>query len=129
MDIAVRVSEMSHAVRLKVGSVLVKNDNILAYGFNGAPTGYENVCEDDEGNTMPHILHSEENVILKAARSGNSVEGATLYITHSPCVRCARLVAQSGISRVVYINEYRDPMGKELLEGCGVHVDHHIMPI
>lgn len=129
MDVAVRVSKMSHAERLKVGSVLVKDDNIIAYGFNGAPTGFDNVCEDDEGNTMPHVIHSEENVLIKAAKGKETVPGSTLYITHSPCVKCSRLIAQAGIVRVVYLDEYRDPEGKFLLEACGVLVEPYEEPI
>lgn len=114
---------MSYAERLKVGSVLVKEDNIISYGFNGTPTGFKNVCEDDEGKTLPHVIHSEENVLIKAAKSGEKVQGSTLYITHSPCVKCSRLLAQSGIVRVVYLDDYRDPEGKRLLELVGVLVE------
>ena len=129
MDTAKRAAEESFAERLKVGSVLVRDDNIISYGWNGAPTGFDNVCEDDEGNTLPHIIHSEENVLIKASNSGNVVKGATLYITHSPCVKCSRLIAQAGIVRVVYLDEYRDPGGKFLLEACGVLVEPYEEPI
>lgn len=122
MDFALRASKMSHAQRLKVGAVIVKDDNILSYGFNGAPSGFVNDCEDDEGSTLPHILHAELNAICKAAKTSGGTNGATLYVTHSPCLHCSKIIVQAGISRVVYLNEYREEDGKLLLDLTGVEV-------
>lgn len=107
IDLAQRVGFESHAVRAKVGAVLVKEDNILAYGYNGTPSGFDNNCEVDNV-TKREVLHAESNCITKVARSTNSSDGATLYVTLSPCFECSKLIIQSGIKRVVYLEKYRD---------------------
>ena len=94
----------SYCVRRKVGALLVKNRMIISDGYNGTPVGFDNVCEDIDGKTLPYVLHAEANAISKVAKSNNSSEGATLYITASPCVECAKLIIQAGIVRVVYID-------------------------
>lgn len=116
IDIAGRMAEMSKAERLKVGAVLVKDDHIIAAGYNGTPRGMDNVCEDSNGKTKPWVVHAEENVLIQAARSNNSTIGSTLYITHSPCESCAKLILQAGIKRVVYGVYYGK--GLHLLSAC-----------
>ena len=120
-------AENSYCERRKVGALLVKDRMIISDGFNGTPAGFENVCEDGDGNTKSYVLHAEANAITKVARSNNSSEGATLYITASPCVDCAKLIIQSGIVRVVFNELYRITDGLELLSRAGiecVHVDN-----
>ena len=112
----------SYCNRRKVGALLVKDNMIISDGFNGTPSGFENVCEDENGKTKAYVLHAEANAITKVAKSGNSSEGATLYVTDSPCVECAKLIIQAGIIRVVYLNEYRIMDGVELLRRAGVEV-------
>ena len=126
MDIAKRIGEMSHAERTKVGAVLVKDTNILSFGFNGTPTGFDNDCEDFfYGNmvTKPEVLHAESNAIAKVAMSTQSSEGSTLYVTLSPCVECAKMIIQAGLSRVVYKEKYRDDSGMELLARARLEVE------
>jgi dCMP deaminase len=113
-------SENSYCIRRKVGALIVKERMVISDGFNGTPTGFENVCEDEQGNTKPYVLHAEANAITKVARSGNSSNGATLYTTASPCLECAKLIIQAGIVRVVYGEEYRIRDGLELLERAGI---------
>ena len=113
----------SYCTRRQVGAILVKDRMIISDGYNGTPSGFENVCEDENGVTKPYVLHAEANAITKVARSGNSSEGATLYITDSPCMECAKLIIQSGITRVVYRNEYRIMDGVSLLRRAGIRVD------
>lgn len=103
---------------------MVKDKMIISDGYNGTPSGFENVCEDDEGNTKAYVLHAEANAITKVARSANSSEGATIYITASPCIECAKLIIQAGIKRVVYSEEYRITDGVDLLRRAGIEVDH-----
>jgi len=158
MDIAYRTAQMSRAKRLQVGSVLVKDDSIISYGWNGTPAGWDNNCEDKEwcsgggwlspeeieegwpyegtyldaaGNTMqgryrlktkPEVLHAEANCLMKVAKSHNSTEGAALFVTHSPCIQCAKLIYQSGINRVYFGNAYRDNDGIDFLTKSGVEV-------
>ncbi len=110
----------SYCKRRQVGALIVKNRMIISDGYNGTPSGFENICEDEHGLTKPYVLHAEANAITKVAKSNNSSEGATLYITSSPCVECAKLIIQSGIVRVVYSNEYRITDGIELLKKAGV---------
>ena len=110
----------SYCKRRQVGALIVKDRMIISDGYNGTPSGFENVCEDEHGLTKPHVLHAEANAITKVAKSNNSSEGATLYITSSPCLECAKLIIQSGIIRVVYCNEYRITDGIELLKKAGV---------
>ena len=116
--------ELSHCKRKKVGAIIVKNNMIISDGFNGTPSGFDNNCEDSEGNTNWYVLHAEANAILKVAKSTNSCEGATLYLTLSPCKECAKLIHQSGIRRLVYLKNYKDTTGLQFLENAGVKIDH-----
>ena len=114
--------ELSHCKRKKVGAIIVKNNMIISDGFNGTPSGFDNNCEDSEGNTNWYVLHAEANAILKVAKSTNSCEGATLYLTLSPCKECAKLIHQSGIKRLVYLKNYKDTTGLQFLENAGVKI-------
>lgn len=120
MGFAFHAASASRARRLRVGAVIVKDGNILAFGYNGTPKGFENDCEDGNGNTKPEVLHAESNAIAKCARSTQSAEGADLYITDSPCVECAKLIIQSGIRRVFYTYTYRVTTGIGLLHKAGI---------
>ena len=149
MDWAKRCSELSHARRLHVGAVIVKDDSVISYGYNGMPAGWDNDCENtvfvldeevmgtdmislgytqtENGNwvklkTKPEVLHAESNAIAKLAKSSNSGVGSTIFVTHSPCMECAKLIAQSGISSVYYNENYRDDAGIRFLEKSGVEV-------
>ena len=113
-------AENSYCQRRKVGAIIVKDSMIISDGYNGTPSGFENVCEDEYGVTKPYVLHAEANAITKVARSNNSSDGATLYITASPCVECSKLIIQAGIRRVVYNELYRITDGIELLRRAGV---------
>lgn len=115
-------AENSYCKRRKVGALLVKDRMIISDGYNGTPSGFENVCEDENGVTKPYVLHAEANAITKVAKSGNNSKGATLYVTASPCVECAKLIIQSGITRVVYSDEYRLADGADLLRRAGIEV-------
>ena len=115
-------AENSYCVRRQVGALLVKDQMIISDGYNGTPSGFENVCEDDMGVTKPYVLHAEANAITKVAKSANSSYGATLYITASPCIECSKLIIQSGIKRVVYYERYRTDEGLELLRKVGIEV-------
>ena len=115
LNIAKEVSLLSHCERSKVGAVLVKDGNIIAFGYNGTPAGMNNCCERNDV-TVPEVIHAEMNAILKAARSGHAVGGAELYLTLSPCVDCAKLILQSGIKRVFYLQEYRKTDGIDFLK-------------
>ena len=117
-------AENSYCQRRQVGALIVKDKMIISDGYNGTPSGFENVCEDENGLTKPYVLHAEANAITKIARSGNNSEGATLYITDSPCIECAKLIIQSGIARVIYAREYRLTEGVELLRRAGIEVIH-----
>ena len=112
----------SYCTRRQVGALVVKNNMIISDGYNGTPSGFENVCEDDNGVTKPYVLHAEANAITKLARSNNNSDGATIYITASPCIECAKLIIQAGIKRVVYGEKYRLMDGIELLERAGIEV-------
>ena len=112
----------SYCQRRHVGALVVKQGMIISDGYNGTPSGFENVCEDETGVTKPYVLHAEANAITKLARSNNNSEGATIYITASPCIECAKLIIQSGITRVVYGEKYRLMDGIELLERAGIEV-------
>jgi dCMP deaminase len=114
----------SYCKRRQVGAIIVKERMIISDGYNGTPSGFENVCEDEQGLTKPYVLHAEANAITKVAKSNNSSEGATLYITTSPCVECAKLIIQAGIARVVYSNQYRITDGIALLRRAGIEVAH-----
>jgi dCMP deaminase len=113
-------SELSHAKRTKVGAILVKDNTIIADGYNGTPQGFENECEDQQNTTKWYVLHAEANAILKVARSTQSSQDSTLYVTLSPCKECAKLIVQAGIKRVLYISEYRDTTGVEFLQKTGI---------
>lgn len=115
-------AENSYCNRRKVGALIVKDKMIISDGYNGTPSGFENVCEDEDGHTKPYVLHAEANAITKVAKSNNSSNGATLYVTAAPCMECAKLIIQSGIRRVVYVESYRLSDGIELLERAGIEV-------
>lgn len=116
-------SANSYCTRRKVGALVVKEKMIISDGYNGTPSGFENICEDENGVTKPYVLHAEANAISKIAKSGNSSSGATLYVTASPCMECAKLIIQSGIRRVVYRDEYRITDGIDLLRRAGIEVE------
>ena len=115
-------AENSCCQRRKVGALIVKDRMIISDGYNGTPCGFENVCEDENGITKPYVLHAEANAITKVAKSNNSSDGATLYVTAAPCVECAKLIIQSGIKRVVYRDSYRITDGLELMERAGIEL-------
>ncbi|MDR1743972.1 MAG: dCMP deaminase family protein [Dysgonamonadaceae bacterium] len=122
MRMAMIWAENSYCQRRKVGAILVKDKMIISDGYNGTPSGFENVCEDENNVTKPYVLHAEANAITKVARSNNSSESATLYVTASPCIECAKLIIQAGISRVVYADSYRLSDGIELLKRAGIEI-------
>ncbi|RRD80655.1 dCMP deaminase family protein [Alloprevotella sp. OH1205_COT-284] len=115
-------AENSYCIRRQVGALIVKNKMIISDGYNGTPSGFENVCEDREGLTHPYVLHAEANAITKIARSGNNSDGATLYVTDEPCIECSKLIIQAGIKRVVYSREYRLHNGLDLLKRAGIEI-------
>ncbi len=117
-------AENSYCTRRQVGALIVKNQRIISDGFNGTPAGFENICEDENNVTKPYVLHAEANAITKIARSNNSSEGATLYVTASPCIECAKLIIQAGIKRVVYSEKYRLEDGLELLKKANIEVEY-----
>ncbi len=123
LKMAIEWAKLSYCNRKKVGALLVKDRMIISDGYNGTPSGFENICEDEEGFTKWYVLHAEANAILKIAASAQTAQGATLYITLSPCKECSKLIHQSGIKRVVYIEEYRDVTGVNLLRKAGVEVE------
>ena len=112
----------SYCKRRKVGALLVKDKMIISDGYNGTPSGFENVCEDENNHTKPYVLHAEANAITKVAKSGNSSDGATMYVTSSPCLECAKLIIQAGIKRVVYTENYRSEDGINLLKRAGIEI-------
>ena len=131
MDWAARVSQLSHARRLHVGAVIVKDDTVISYGYNGMPAGWDNNCEDEISypdsesitlKTKPEVLHAESNAIAKLARGANSGLGADIFVTHAPCLECSKLIYQSGIGRVYYHTPYRDDSGVKFLARSGVEV-------
>ena len=122
LSIARLWSQNSYAKKLKVGSIIVKNDSIISDGYNGTPSGFENICEDELGNTKPYVLHAEANAISKLAKSNISSEGSMLYTLVSPCMECAKLIIQCGIIRVVYAYDYRSLDGIKLLKLAGIEV-------
>ena len=142
MDVAKRTSQLSHARRLQVGAIIVKDDRIISIGYNGMPSGWDNDCEyrnyrdldenyqflDEDGTTYslrtrPEVLHAETNAIAKIARSTNSSEGSTLFVTHAPCLDCSKIIHQAGINSVYYRNSYRDTNGIDFLKQCGINVE------
>lgn len=124
MRMAQEWGNLSYCKRKKVGALIVKNRMIISDGYNGTPSGFENCCENEEGNTKWYVLHAEANAILKVAASTQSCKGATLYITLSPCKECSKLIHQSGIKRVVYAEKYKDTSGLLFLEKAGVEITH-----
>ena len=115
-------AETSYCLRRQVGALVVKDKMIISDGYNGTPSGFDNVCEDNEGVTYPYVLHAEANAITKLARSNNNSDGSTLYVTASPCIECAKLIIQAGIKRVVYAEKYRLEDGIDLLRKAGTEV-------
>jgi dCMP deaminase len=115
MNVAKEIASLSHCVRSKVGALLVKDGNVISFGYNGTPSGMDNCCERDNV-TLPHVIHAEVNAVLKAAKTGTSVDGATLYLTLSPCLDCSKLILQAGVKRVVYLETYRNLDGPEFLK-------------
>lgn len=115
-------AENSYCQRRKVGALIVKDKMIISDGYNGTPSGFENVCEDENNLTKPYVLHAEANAITKIARSSNNSDGATLYVTDSPCIECAKLIIQAGIKRVIYARDYRLNDGVELMQRAGIEV-------
>lgn len=115
-------AENSYCVRRKVGALVVKDKMIISDGYNGTPSGFENVCEDDNNVTKPYVLHAEANAITKLAQSSNNSDGSTLYVTAAPCIECSKLIIQSGIKRVVYGEKYRLEEGIELLRKANIEV-------
>ena len=122
LDMAAIWARNSYCKRRQVGALLVKDKMIISDGYNGTPSGFENICEDESGATKPYVLHAEANAITKVAKSGNSSLGATLYVTASPCLECSKLIIQAGIKRVVYRDEYRLTDGVDLLRRAGAEV-------
>ena len=115
-------AENSYCKRRQVGAIVVKDQRIISDGYNGTPSGFENICEDDTNTTKPYVLHAEANAITKLARSSNNSDGATLYVTASPCIECAKLIIQAGIKRVVYGEKYRLEDGINLLKRANINV-------
>lgn len=117
-------AKLSHCERKQVGAIIVNNGMIISDGYNGAPSGFDNCCEDEDNKTHWYVLHAEANAILKVAKSTNNCKGATLYLTLSPCKDCSKLILQSGIQRLVYIDEYKDTAGVDFLKEAGIVVEH-----
>lgn len=117
-------AENSYCQRRQVGALVVKDQRIISDGYNGTPSGFENQCEDEQGVTHPYVLHAEANAITKLARSSNNSDGATLYVTASPCIECAKLIIQAGIKRVVYGEKYRLDDGLNLLKKASIKVEY-----
>ncbi|MDR1554279.1 MAG: dCMP deaminase family protein [Prevotellaceae bacterium] len=122
LEMAAVWAKNSYCKRRQVGAIIVKDNMIISDGFNGTPSGFENICEDEDGNTKSYVLHAEANAITKVARSNNSSDGSTLYITSSPCLECAKLIIQAGIKRVVFSDNYRISDGIELLKRANIEV-------
>ena len=123
MDTAERFSALSSATRLKVGAIVVKNNRIISIGYNGMPSGWSNVCEDEYDKTKPEVLHAEENALCKLAGSNESGQDSEMYVTHAPCMNCARMIYASGVKRVYYRNEYKSKDGIEFLQKCNLEVE------
>jgi len=122
LRLALSWAQLSHCARKKVGAIIVKDSIIISDGYNGTPAGFDNCCENDEGQTHWYVLHAEANAILKVAKSSNNCKDATLYLTHSPCKDCSKLVLQSGITRLVYQQAYKDTSGIDFLKSAGLEV-------
>ena len=123
LEMAAIWAKNSYCKRRQVGALIVKDRMIISDGYNGTPAGFENICEDENGITKPYVLHAEANAISKVAKSGNSSEGSTLYVTASPCLECSKLIIQAGIKRVVYRDEYRLTDGIDLLKRAGIEAE------
>ncbi|MEN8957827.1 MAG: dCMP deaminase family protein, partial [Flavobacteriales bacterium] len=123
LNMAKEWSKLSHCTRKQVGAIIVKDQVIISDGYNGTPTGFDNCCENDSGETHWYVLHAEANALMKLSKSTNSSRGATLYITLSPCKDCAKLIHQAGIERVVYTQGYKDDSGLKFLENAGIDLD------
>jgi len=121
MEIAETVSKMSYAKRLQVGAIVVKDNRIISIGYNGTPALWDNNCEDENNKTKPEVIHAEANSIMKLARSNESGNGATIFLTHAPCIDCAKLIYGAGIIQVFYKHKYRDHSGVDFLEKCGIY--------
>jgi len=121
-------AENSYCIRRQVGALIVKNQMIISDGYNGTPSGFENICEDDNNKTKPYVLHAEANAITKVAASNNNSADATIYITSSPCIECAKLIIQAGIKRVVFSDKYHTEEGLELLKRAEITVDFIEIP-
>jgi len=128
LRMAMEWGKLSHCIRKQVGSLIVKDNMIISDGYNGTPSGFTNSCEDDKGETHWYVLHAEANAILKVAKSTQSANGATLYISLSPCKECSKLIIQAGIKRVVYHNQYKDTSGIDFLAEYGIAL-HHVKNI
>ena len=122
LKMALEWAKLSHCERKQVGALIVKDRMIISDGYNGTPTGYDNCCEDDIGKTRWYVLHAEANALTKIAKSNHNANGATLYITLSPCKECSKLILQAGIKRVVYLNAYKDDSGLKFLEQSGIEL-------
>jgi len=120
-------AENSYCNRRKVATLIVKNKMIISDGYNGTPSGFENICEDKNGLTKPYVLHAEANAITKIAKSNNSSEGATLYTTAMPCLECAKLIIQAGIARVIYATKYHNDEGLELLKRANIEIKYYAL--
>ncbi len=118
-------AKLSHCQRKQVGALIVKDRMIISDGYNGCPSGFENTCEDEEGNTKWYVLHAEANAIMKVARSTNDCKDATLYLTLSPCKECSKLIHQAGIKRLVYLDEYKDTTGLDFLRKANIDILHY----
>jgi dCMP deaminase len=124
LKMALEWAKLSHCKRKQVGALIVKNGMIISDGYNGCPSGFENNCEDENGETKWYVLHAEANAVLKVAKSTQNCKGATLYLSMSPCKECSKLILQAGISRVVYLNEYKDKSGIDFLKKATIEVMH-----
>ena len=122
METAKVFAECSTANRLHVGCIAVKDNKIISIGYNGTPNGWDNVCEDENNKTLPEVLHAESNMLMKLARTSGGAEGSSVFVTHSPCLECAKLIYQSGVKEVYYDIEYRNDEGIKFLKKCGVEV-------
>jgi dCMP deaminase len=124
LKMALEWAKLSHCKRKQVGALIVKNGMIISDGYNGCPSGFENECEDENGETKWYVLHAEANAILKVAKSTQNCHGATLYLTMSPCKECSKLILQAGISRLVFLNEYKDKSGINFLKKAKIEITH-----
>jgi len=123
MAVALDTAALSYAERKKVGAVIVKNGNIIAFGYNGTPNGRDNCCEIDQNTTKPEVLHAESNALIKCLLNSQSTEGADLFVTLSPCFECSKLIVQSKIRTIYYLEEYRDKTPISFLKECGIHIE------